>query len=73
MIGEDVLGKLFTCMGAKDDSVAKELLAGKVGAPRKSGSTPARCRSLVFCNSRSFSLSFPIVSDLWDSKYARVC
>lgn len=30
MIGEDILGKLFSCMGQKDDTLAKELLAGKV-------------------------------------------
>eukprot|EP00752_Nemacystus_decipiens_P018574 g16653.t1 len=30
MVGEDILGKLFSCMGAKDDSVAKGLLEGKL-------------------------------------------
>eukprot|EP00903_Cladosiphon_okamuranus_P012828 g11988.t1 len=30
MLGEDIMGKLFSCMGQKDDTVAKDLLAGKV-------------------------------------------
>lgn len=30
MVGEDVMGKIFSCMGEKDDTVAKGLLAGKV-------------------------------------------
>ena len=30
MIGEDIMGKVFSCMGQKDDAVAKGLLAGKV-------------------------------------------
>lgn len=30
MIGEDIMGKIFSCMGAKDESVAKGVLGGKV-------------------------------------------
>ena len=30
MIAEDILGRVLTCMGQKDDTVAKGLLAGKV-------------------------------------------
>ena len=30
MIAEDIMGKIFSCMGEKDDTVAKGLLAGKV-------------------------------------------
>eukprot|EP00903_Cladosiphon_okamuranus_P012823 g11983.t1 len=30
MLGEDIMGKLFSCMGEKDDTVAKGLLAGKI-------------------------------------------
>ena len=34
MITEDVMAKVFSCMGQKDDTQAKELLAGKVGQRR---------------------------------------
>ena len=34
MITEDVMAKVFSCMGQKDDTLAKELLAGKVGQRR---------------------------------------
>ena len=30
MIAEDIMGKIFSCMGEKDDTVAKGLLVGKV-------------------------------------------
>jgi len=30
MLGEDIMGKIFSCMGEKDDTVAKGLLEGKV-------------------------------------------
>ena len=32
MIAEDIMGKIFTCLGEKDDTVAKGVLAGKVRA-----------------------------------------
>ena len=30
MLGEDILGQVLSCFGAKDDTIAKGLLAGKV-------------------------------------------
>eukprot|EP00752_Nemacystus_decipiens_P018571 g16650.t1 len=57
MIGEDIMGKIFSCMGQKDDAFAKGILTGKVKTLLEVLTTKIAASPSKFCVGNSLTIA----------------